>query len=50
MYVIPTFITEVLHFVTYCMYIFLNDHKSEFIAYTMLAYSYKIGFYDAFQL
>ena len=37
----PTFITEVLCFVTY-----VQLFQKTVIAYTMIAYSYWVGFYD----
>ena len=43
-YITPTFITEVLRLFAYAKTI-----KVKAIAYTALAYFYKVGFYDTHQ-
>ena len=48
MYTTPTFITEVLHFVTQVLTA-LNDCYSELMPYIALAYSYWISVYDTYQ-
>ena len=48
MYTTPTFITEVLHFVTQVSTA-LNDCYSELMPYIVLAYSYWISVYDVYE-
>ena len=43
---IPAFVTEALHLVAYVR-LLLNDYESEVMAYTVLACSYWVGFYNA---
>ena len=45
---IPTFITQVLHRVTYFTTAVLNECYSEVMAYTALAYSCWASFHDAY--
>ena len=49
MYTTPTFVTKVLHLVTYIK-LFLMTVKVKVTANTTLAYLYKFGFYNTLQL
>ena len=48
MYAISTLITEALHLVTQVQ-LFFDDHYSELMLFTVLANSYWVSVYDAYQ-